>query len=131
MSTDAYWNRLRKLIDGLIEGKAKGVAGETAKWQQVAQGTYELNLSRSTLRIRSRDGDGQYPYVFDIVGEDGMVQQSVEDDGDPDYVGWRLADLYGVASISHSGADEKLVEIMQELGISTDPDPWGDKGAPF
>ncbi|MGV0805925.1 hypothetical protein [Mycolicibacterium setense] len=129
MSTD-YWDRFRRLIDGLIAGTPTDAKTEGLKWERVSESTYELNLTRSTLRIRSRDGDGQYPFFFSILDENGQPTETIQDDGDESYVSWKLAELYSHASRSYSGADEKLMEVLRELGIDPEPDPWGTTAEP-
>lgn len=130
MTADDYNDRLRRLVNGLIKG-ANLNANASSKWQRAGDGVYELNLTRSTLRIRSKDADGQYPYLFSILDENGQPIQTIEDDGDESYVSWRLAELYEVAWRSDSGADEKLTEVLTELGLDKpEPDPWGTKDEP-
>lgn len=127
MTSDRYWSRLAKLIDGLIATTPPDASGSGGrKWQKVGDHTYDLNLTRSTLRIESKDDDGNYPYLFSILDDDGQPIETLEDDGRNDFgQDWNLGTLYNLASRSHTGAETKLTEVMQELGFDADTtDPW-------
>ncbi|MBW4813463.1 hypothetical protein [Rhodococcus qingshengii] len=129
--------RIQNLIEGLI-ARSEGGAENGLKWDDVGDDTFELSLTRSTLRIGSVDRDGRYPMYFEIVDESGRQVESISRDGGDDEFG--LERLYSSASRSHRGVDEKLTEVMDELGIPDPPyqpptlkadDTWGTSGPPF
>jgi hypothetical protein len=126
VSSDTYWTRFNKLINGLIERTPTSKSGEGGlKWERVSDYTYDLNLTRSTLRIKSKDEDGAPPYTFSILDDKGQPTETIEDDGNDEYGSWNLSTLYHIASRSHSGSEEKLTEVLRELGLEEEPDPWG------
>jgi hypothetical protein len=47
--------------------------------------------------------------------DDGRPSETIVDEGNDDYGSWHLQTLYNLASRSHSGADEKLTEVLRDL----------------
>ncbi|MCA0158620.1 hypothetical protein LB823_20680 [Tsukamurella sp. M9C] len=135
MSDYDFVARIQRLVTGLIErSRPKSVGDEPSdKWDIVDGDTYELSLSRSTLRVRSRDGDGTYPFVLDILDDSGRIIESVIEGVREDEPYYGLAELFTSASRNNLGVESKLDEIFSELNISDTPppkdDPWGK--APF
>ena len=135
MSEYDYVARIQALVKGLIErSRSSSLGGEPSdRWDAVDGDTYELSLSRSSLRVRSRDGDGAYPYVLEILDASGRVIETVIEDGGAQATHYGIGDLYASASRNHLGVESKLAEIFSELNIDDTPpqkgDPWGK--APF
>jgi hypothetical protein len=131
MSDELHFHRIRNLVNGLISRTEDENETERLKWEAIGHGSYELSLSRSSLRIASEHPEGDwYPYKFSIVDENGNEIEEVygpHDQADT----YRLADLFSAASRSHRGVSEKLTEVFTELGIADPPpqpvrpDPWG------
>lgn len=129
--------RIQNLIQGLV-ARSEGGAENRLKWDDVDDDTFELSLTRSTLRIGSIDRDGRYPMFFAVFDESGRLVESIERAGGNDE--FDLYRLYEAASRSHRGVDEKLTEVMDELGIPDPPyqpptlksdDVWGTSEPPF
>lgn len=127
-----YAQRMKNLIAGLID-RTEGGAEPALKWEGVGDDAFQLSLTRTTLQIESVDKDGAYPFVFVMYDENGRVIESVfRRGGDDDE--FDLGRLYDAASRSHRGVDQKLTEVMEELGIPDAPiDPWSTirKEPPF
>jgi hypothetical protein len=47
--------------------------------------------------------------------DDGRPSETIVDEGNDDYGSWHLQTLYNLASRSHSGADEKLTEVLLDI----------------
>lgn len=133
MNDDELLKRLLDLVEGLIM-KSGASNVHQLKWEKVGEDTFEISLTRTTLQITSRDGDGQYPFLFTILDEHGNeVDRLWENADSPNY---KLKELYIAASRSHSGIEQKLDDVFRELGIRPRPDaelprtsktsnPWG------
>ncbi|OZC67020.1 hypothetical protein CH276_07435 [Rhodococcus sp. 06-470-2] len=77
-------------------------------------------MSRSTVTIESRDGDGADPFDF-IVRDESGLPFIIVDEGTPRYPDYKLRDLYESVTLNSSGADEKIVALLHELGIEEPP----------
>lgn len=120
--------RLSALIAGLTD-LAKDPRAEpdpwSKGWEEPEPDRFERSLTRSTIKIWARDGDGSYPFEFSILDENGRTIESLTalGESDDDY---GLALLFAALVRSKRGIDEKLTEIMKELNINErrylDPD---------
>lgn len=120
--------RIQALVKGLIQKTRTG----SLDWDFDSQELFELSLTRSTVQIRSKDGDGLHPYGLTILDSNGRFVEGVES-GNPEQDYYGLGELFEAVSRSHRGVDEKLTEILGELGIdepSAVPDPWGSSDEP-
>lgn len=118
---ERYYHRIQDLVNGLVaKTTSAGKNAGTVVWDQVSKDAYELSITRNSIVIKSRDGDGQYPYVLNIVDDEGRLIESVEDGGGTSSL-VKLGDLYRVAARSHKGVEETLTELMSELGIAETP----------
>ncbi|MFW2239267.1 hypothetical protein ACVH9Z_34320 [Rhodococcus opacus] len=110
--------RVVALIGGLSEKSRSGAL----QWESTGPEQYELSLTKSTIRVESRDGDGMYPYQFTLLNENGVRIETIDADGsasDP----YQIRDLFDTASRSHRGVDAKLDEVLGELGIKLPEEP--------
>lgn len=60
------------------------------------------------------------PFVLEIIDENGRTIGQIIDDGDE----FGLTELWAKINRSQSGMDQKLFEVMEELGIRTDEPPF-------
>ena len=118
--SDAGDKRLETLILGLIE-KTEKPAGEPLKWERVGESTYEISLTHNTIRISSAQVRGEYPYTFEVI--DGGGRTSIQIEEGPTGFNYHLDELYQVAIRSNSGIDEKISELLRELGIPEREEP--------
>lgn len=124
--------RIQHLARNLVEITTKATQQQdrgqrpAITWEEVDRSTFDLTLTRSTIRIESHNVS-DYPYTLTIRDETGQVVDRVnEDQTDFNYY---LDPLFAAAKRNARGIDEKLTEIMIELGI--DPFPAGENRAPF
>lgn len=113
-----YDAKLATLIRGLTERSKSG--SPTPAWDHVGGDTYELSLTKSTLRVFSRDNDGTHPFGFTILDDRGVPvanEYSQQTGEDP----YNIASLHAAAARNHSQLDVKLDEILDELGFEEPP----------
>lgn len=117
MSTDDvdYFRNFQRLVDKLVEKTTAAINSGQQIWENIGPDTYELSLTRTSVRIGSRDADGEYPYVFDLLDAHGKVVESLEDIPTPDEDSpVRLRELYELVS---SGLKRKAVENALEEAL--------------
>jgi hypothetical protein len=121
-----YYGRFQNLVDGLVEKTRAATNSGTPMWDQVGEDTYELSLTRSTIRISSRDADGQRPYLFELIDEKGRPVETIEDEGmGATHV--RLGDLYHIVTQGkkYKAVNDALTDVLTELDIPDyEPPPF-------
>ena len=116
MSDSSTDDRLRTLVAGLLKKtQTTDPWDKPLPWEPVGPDGYDLNLSATTISIFSSDGDGNFPFVFRILDQNGRAVEEVTEFANDQKYG--LGPLYNAISRMHSGIDKKLTEIMNELGI--------------
>ncbi|WP_167098312.1 hypothetical protein [Mycobacterium sp. DL592] len=119
---DDYYNqRLQSLIDGLVERTRAAIQADRPMWDQVEPDVYELSLTRSSMRIYSRDRDGQKPYYFELYDNSGKLVDTIEDDAWSQPV--KLQELYDQVSKGEKlkAREATLSDALNELDIEEPP----------
>ncbi|WP_267625794.1 hypothetical protein [Gordonia sputi] len=114
-----YDSRLASLIDGLTE-RTSSTGERKLSWSEEPGDIFELNLRRTTLRVRSKDRDGAYPYLFEILDDEARLIERVEVDIDSDTFS-RVHDLYMAAVRNARNVDEVVDSLFEELDIEEPP----------
>ncbi|ULP48614.1 hypothetical protein [Mycolicibacter virginiensis] len=118
---DYYHQRLQNLIDGLAARTRAAIEADHDLWEQPEPDVYELNLTKTSMRIFSRDRDGQKPYYFELYDAHGSLVDTIEDSGWGQPV--NLENLYTLVSQGEKqkAREAALQEALNELDISEPP----------
>lgn len=122
MSQEAdYYQRLQLLVNGLTDRTRKALEADEPLWERSGD-AYQLTLKRSSMRIFSRDGDDQSPYIFELYDAKGNLVDSVVDDPfEVSIVG--LGELYTLVSQGErlKARDAALDDALRELDLEEPP----------
>lgn len=116
-----YYQRIQTLIDGLVTRTRAALQADQELWEQPDHDVYELSLTKTSMRIFSRDRDGQRPYYFELYDGFGNLVDTIEDDG------WgrpvNLEPLYNLVSQGErrKAKEAALQEALNELDIPEPP----------
>lgn len=117
----------------LCERLAAATVSRAAEWRSDSEDQYVWERDEGSVKVGSRDRDGQPPYEMAIFNSDGervddLVSALVDDDVPAD---WNapLAELYRVARRSALGADELIDALMAALPPSAEDVPRVADGA--
>ncbi|MFI7894291.1 hypothetical protein ACIFUY_23945 [Streptomyces sp. CACIS-1.16CA] len=114
------------LLDALIAATRR----ESVEWSSTKndvsteEDVYTLSLTRGTVAVWSRDGDGVPPYGLQIRGEQGQVveeytsHQNSHDDELGQAISDKLGMLFYVASISARNANAVIDSMLDDLSGS-------------
>jgi hypothetical protein len=108
-----------RLADSLLERTRAG----RVPWQPAEQGEgFEFVGSIAVVVIRSKDGDGQYPYVLDLYDQNGHLVDTLVTGYDPAEFGdeprpWNetLEELYLAARRTGFRIEELAGSILEDL----------------
>lgn len=105
--------RLTRILDRLIER----TEADKVKWETGAPAdSYAVNVADTRFRIRSRNGDGQAPYILDF-GRKAISPIESDVAAQPDRNA-QLQRLYEVAKRSAiANAPDPLRNVEQHLGL--------------
>jgi hypothetical protein len=114
----SYYQRFQYLIDGLVAKTRESIATGEPMWVQTGDDTYELMLARTSMRIYTKDGDGEAPYVFELMDSHGKIIETIVHFGSsrPKVVLRKLYELLSQAS-KVKVVDEVLGDALTELDI--------------
>ncbi|PRC45996.1 hypothetical protein C6A85_92340, partial [Mycobacterium sp. ITM-2017-0098] len=118
---DYYHQRVQSLVDGLVARTRAALQADHTMWEQPSHDVYELSLTKTSMRIFSKDGDGQSPFVFELYDAHGNLVDTLTDDG------WgipvKLDELYNLVSQGEKqkAREAALLEAMNELDIHEPP----------
>jgi hypothetical protein len=121
MPDSEYYRRFQNLINGLVEKTRAAVKNGEKMWDAVGPDVYELTLQKSSMTIRSRDGDGTYPYIFELVDSLGKTVETLEDNPVDGQV--ELGPLYKVVTrgFKDKAVDDTITDILRELDLPDVP----------
>jgi hypothetical protein len=109
-------NKTAALVDRLVEQTTAG----KVHWSMQGEANFAANLRSGTAVVRSKDGDGLAPYVFEVLSPEGVVVSGLEtmlrqDETPPPYWVSQLTKLYALARELSAGANEVLDGLLGEL----------------
>ena len=102
--------RVRKIAQRLIEQTRAG----KIHWEPAGDWSYVYSTSSSSVTLRCRDRDDDFPYVLAVYNSAGAVVAEVEFSGS-DELGRAVADLYRRAGRIHLNVDQTLDGLLSEL----------------
>ncbi|MEU6010224.1 hypothetical protein [Streptomyces sp. NPDC047453] len=111
--------KLLTLINSLISAtEAEKVEWTSTSTQSApTEDTYSLSLTRGTVIIWSQDGDGTFPFMLQIRGDQGQVVEEIRSAGGG-LVADGIAELFRVAMNSARNANAVIDSLIDDL---TDP----------
>jgi hypothetical protein len=114
----SYYQRFQCLIDGLVAKTRESIVTGEPMWEKTGDDTYELVLARTSMRIYTKDGDGEAPYVFELMDCHGKIIETIVHFGSsrPKVVLRKLYELLSQAN-KLKAMDEVLRDALTELGI--------------
>lgn len=107
---DQLWQLTNRLTKRTTSGKLS--------WHDAGETQYQARLQGGTVTVRSRDGDGQHPYIIDVLNPEGVLVDSADsmepDDEEVSRWGRDLEDLWQVAHRQAGGAQDVLNALLKE-----------------
>ncbi|MEU9643849.1 hypothetical protein [Streptomyces sp. NPDC048188] len=79
-----------------------------------AHDIYSLSLTRGTVEIQNRDGDGLPPFVLTIRGEQGQIVDEVRTSG-ADQIDLKIAELFDLVANRSRNSDEVIDSLIDDL----------------
>src|SRR5690348_10538252 len=116
MGMSANEQKLFHLIDSLI----RATRSEKVEWLSThtdaspTEDTYSLSLTRGTVNIWSIDGDGTFPFVLQIRGEQGQVVEERRVAGN-EFLAEKTAELFRIATSSARNANAVIDSLIDDL----------------
>jgi hypothetical protein len=110
----------------LAERLATATATRTAEWQVADADVFTWSSARGSVRVASRDRDGEPPYELTVYNDDGQkvdqLTSELLDDDQPAPWNDTLVELYRIARRSALRADDIIEALMAELPSSDGED---------
>ena len=115
-------NPYARLVE-LCERLAAATLEGRVEWEAEEETTFGTAFAAASLAIRSRDRDGEAPYVFDISTPAGtqvetLISEWTETE-EPAAWNTALHDLYRAARRQALGVDRILDDLLAELQTAT------------
>lgn len=109
-------SQLQGIIKRLLELTQQG-AIHWARGSRRSVEPFSINLTESTIRLRSRDDDQAAPYLVQILNDEGIlietIQAETEDEID------MLSELYRLARREALRVDDVISSVLRELNDET------------
>jgi hypothetical protein len=115
-------------VEMLLKRLLNATMHDAVEWQTTDRPyTYECSFPAGSVMVSTEDGDGQSPYMFEVLDEDGSVLEDLRTTfiptGAPASWNTELDRLYNRAHRKALDLDKKLDRIMENLPPLPDEEP--------
>jgi hypothetical protein len=104
----------------LVESLHRATVDRRVEWasnypeRPAAHDIYSLSLTRGTVEIQNRDGDGLPPFILSIRGEQGQIVDEIRTRGN-DAIDLKIAELFDLISNRSRNSDEVIDSLIDDL----------------
>jgi hypothetical protein len=112
MAHDQLWRLAQQLTRRTRDGKVT--------WTNAGETQFETRLGGGSVSVRSRDDDGQQPFVLDVLNPEGVRVETSETPGLDTEWDRVIEDLWNEARRSAGGASDVINALLKETEDESD-----------